>query len=123
MDFNQLVGYTDRGLCGGLYVMELEVEEKHLNQFGYVHGGVLFTLLDTALSRACFEVLPAGRKEGVTLEMKINYLKSISSGRLTAQGKLVNLTKRTAFVEGQILDGNDVLLAKANGTMYMPDPR
>ena len=123
MDFNGYVGYDVLGMKDGRYVLELGLEERHMNQFGSVHGGVLFTMLDTAMSRACFDALPDGQKEGVTLEMKINYLKTVREGKLTAFGYLVNRTRRTAYVEGQILNSEGEMVAKASGTMFMTEPR
>lgn len=123
MDFNDLVGYNVLGMVDDQYVIELSLESHHMNQFGFVHGGVLFTMLDAAMSRACFNALSEERKAGVTLEMKINYLKSVWEGSLTVYGKLVNLTRRTAYVEGHILNEEGELVAKATGSMYLPDPR
>ncbi len=118
-DFNEHVGLIDLGMRDGAYVMELDLGEHHWNRFGHAHGGALFTLLDTTMSRAFLEIQPPERSSGVTLEMKINYLKAVKSGRLTAYGTLVNATRRTAFVEGEIRTAAGELVAKATATMYL----
>ncbi len=118
-DFNEYVGLVDIGLLDGAYVMELELEKHHWNRYGHTHGGVLFTLLDTTMSRAFFETLPPERNTGVTLEMKINYLKAVQEGRITAYGFLIHATRRTAYVEGAIRNADGELLAKAAATMYL----
>lgn len=118
-DFNEYVGLVDVGMRDGVYVMELELGEHHWNRYGHAHGGVLFTLLDTTMSRAFFNTLPPDRNTGVTLEMKINYLKTVKTGRLTASGWVVNATRRTAYVEGHIKNADGGLIAKATATMYL----
>ncbi len=118
-DFNEYVGLIDIGLRNDVYVMELKLGEQHWNRYGHAHGGALFTLLDTTMSRAFFDTQPPESNTGVTLEMKINYLKAVKSGHLTAYGSLVNATRRTAYVEGRIEDESGELIAKASATMYL----
>lgn len=119
MNFNEHVGYEVLGFRDNRYVIRLEVAEFHFNRYGIVHGGVLFTMLDTAMSRAYLDTLPPEANTGVTLEIKINYLKATDSGALTAYGLLVNSTRRTAFVEGVIENEAGELVAKASGTMIL----
>jgi uncharacterized protein (TIGR00369 family) len=118
MDFNEHCGLDIIGFRDGKFVIELEVGEQHLNRYGTVHGGLLFTMLDTAMSRAFFDTLPPDENVGVTLEMKINYLKAAKDAdTLTAFGTLTNQTRRTAFVEGHIENQSGALIAKATATM------
>jgi uncharacterized protein (TIGR00369 family) len=64
-------------------VVKLKTEQCHLQPFGIVHGGVLATLVDTATFWSVFLRLPedAGL---VNIDLKLNYLKSISTGLMTA---------------------------------------
>ena len=119
MNFNDHTGLTIPGFRDERFVVELEIGSRHHNRYGSVHGGVLFTMLDTAMSRAFFDTLPEDQNNGVTLEMKINYLKAPEFGRLTAYGIVVNTTRRTAFVEGHIENEEGELIAKACGTMML----
>lgn len=119
MDFNQHTGLDIVGFRDRQFIVELEVGNQHHNRYGTVHGGVLFTMLDTAMSRAFFDTLPSDKNTGVTLEMKINYLKTTVSGHLTAYGVLVNTTRRTALVEGRIENEEGGLVAKATATMML----
>lgn len=118
MDFNEHCGYRQLGMRDSRYEIELEVQKLHLNRFGFVHGGLLFTMLDTAMSHAVYASLPLEEAEGVTLEMKINYLKKARLGDLlTASGIVVHRTRRTAFAEGVILNQDGALVAKSTATM------
>lgn len=119
MNFNEHVGYAALGIVDDEYVIELTLAPRHMNRYGITHGGVLFSMLDTAMSRAWFDTLPEGENRGVTLEMKINYLKATAAGKLIAYGALVSSTRRTALVEGRIENAAGELVAKASATMIL----
>ncbi len=92
-------------------------EEFHYNPIGTVHGGVIATILDSAMGCTIHSVL----EEGIgytTLELKINYLKTvtINSGKLTAVGKIIHVGKSTALVEAQLVDENGNVYAHAVST-------
>ena len=54
--FHELVGPLYAAERGDRTVVGLRVEEKHLNGGNILHGGMYFTLLDTAMSRACLRL-------------------------------------------------------------------
>jgi len=92
-------------------------EEFHYNPIGTVHGGVIATILDSAMGCTIHSVL----EEGIgytTLELKINYLKAVTidSGKLTAVGKIIHGGKSTALVEAQLVDENGNVYAHAVST-------
>jgi len=122
-NFNIETGLEFRGFVGEQYVIDLDVEPRHHNMMGFVHGGVLCSLMDTAMARSFFYSLPDGKRAGATLEMKINFLRSTTAGKITAYGKLVNATKQTAYVEGYIENQEGQLVAKASATMIQFESR
>jgi uncharacterized protein (TIGR00369 family) len=117
--FDDFIGINIIGFVENDFVVELLIESKHLNPAGIVHGGVLCTLLDTAMAKAFFETLPVEKRLGAAIELKINFLRPTVSGKLTAFGKLVNPTKRTAYAEGYILNEKGKLVAKASSTLIL----
>ena len=48
------LGLQPVGFDGDDYVVELSIEPRHLNVGGIVHGGVICSLLDTAMARSWF---------------------------------------------------------------------
>lgn len=118
-NFDDFIGIKMIGFVEDHYLVELEVGFEHLNPAGIVHGGVLCTMLDTAMAKAFFETLSKEKQLGAALELKINFLRPTETGKLTAYGKLVNPTKRTAFVEGYILNEQGKLVAKASATIML----
>lgn len=119
-EFTRMLGFEVVGLVDGAYVLELEVEPRHLSVARRVHGGVLFSLLDTALGRAVIAALPAGRG-CATVELKINYFRPVQHGRVRAEGRLVSRTRKLAYAEGEVRGPDAKLLARATGTFFLTE--
>lgn len=100
--------------------LALDLKPTHMSRAARVHGGVLFTLLDTALGGAVVNSLPRGQG-AATLELKINYFRPIQFGRVTAEGRLVNRSRHTAYAEGEVLNEDGKVLAKASGTFFVTE--
>ena len=92
----------------------LELQEFHLNVHGVVHGGVLFTLADTAMGAALFSTLEPDELCS-TIEIKIGYFKPVIEGALVCTAVLVNKGKSIASLEASVHQG-DVLVSKSSGT-------
>ena len=91
-----------------------------LSQAERAHGGFLFTLLDTAMGRAVISALPEGRG-CATLECKINFFRPVQSGELVAIGRVVNVTRATAYAEGSITNADGKRVASASGTFFLTE--
>lgn len=119
-EFTVGLGFEHRGMVDGDFVLELEIRPDHMSRAERVHGGVLFSLLDTALGRAIIEQLPEGRG-CATVELKINYFRPVQSGRLRAHGRLKEMTRRLAYAEGEIVNAEGKVVARANGTFFLTE--
>ena len=92
---------------GGEAVAALDVSDRHLNPNGVVHGGVVFTLVDTAMGRATMSVLEEGRI-CASIEVAVRYLRSITGGRLVATASVLQAGRRIVHLEGRVtVDGDD----------------
>lgn len=92
-------------------------DESHYNPLGIVHGGLVCTLLDSALGCAVQTTLPKG--VGYTsIEIKVNYLRGVSadSGELTCTGTVTKPGNRVAFAEGEVKDASGKVVATASGS-------
>jgi uncharacterized protein (TIGR00369 family) len=112
------LGLDPKGFDGDEYLVELPIEARHLNVGGIVHGGVICSLLDTAMARSWF--MREGNMEltAGTLEMKVNFLGSAKEGTFVARGHVVHVTRRTVMVEGRV-DVGDRPIARATATMML----
>jgi uncharacterized protein (TIGR00369 family) len=111
----QLLGIRAVSFDEGNAVLELEAEGRHANPMGTLHGGVLCDLADLAMGVACYSTLGAG-ESFTTLELKINFLKPIWTGRLTARAEVKKGGRTTAFLACDIHDDKNSLVAVASST-------
>lgn len=118
--FAELIGLQVSQRGEGDCVTELEIDEKHRNPHGIVHGAVIYALADTGMGGALTSVLEDG-KICSTIEIKINYFRPGTSGRLRCTTRLINRAKKTAALESDVHDENDRLLARATGTFMILD--
>jgi uncharacterized protein (TIGR00369 family) len=117
MPFATLLGFSVKSVELGQAVIEIEMNEHHVNPSGTLHGGVYCAIADTAMGVAFATMLDEGEALA-TLELKINYLKPLWKGKILALGKVVKKGKVTGLVECDVLDENEQLVARASST-YM----
>jgi uncharacterized protein (TIGR00369 family) len=112
-----LVGYRIIEIEEGLAVFELEPAEYHYNPFSSVHGGMITTLLDTAMTAAVISTLSRGRTCS-TLELKVHFIRPVfdATGVIQAHGKLIHLGRHIAITEGTVRDSQGKKYAHATGT-------
>lgn len=85
------------------------------NPMGNIQGGMLSAMLDDAMSVA--GLVASGMQAAMpTLEMKISFLRPAAPGPLRAIGQVVKLGKSIAFLEGELFDAQERLVAKASAT-------
>ncbi len=98
--------------------VELDVGAPHFQPFGIVHGGVLATLIDTATFWAGFQVIPedAGL---VNVDLKLNYLKAVSGGRLVATGTCLRAGRQLSYTEASVRDDKGELVARGASTLMV----
>lgn len=94
----------------------LEVDERLLQQHGFVHGGVVSYLADNCLTYAGGSVLG----DCVTSEYKINYVRPAVGERLIARATVLAAGKRQAVCQCEVFavsNDKEKLVAVAQGTI------
>jgi acyl-CoA thioesterase len=92
----------------------LALAPHHNNAAGFVHGGVLFTLADTAMGSLVREGLGEG-ESFATVECKISYLKPVQAGQVVCQARMLQRGRSLAHLEADVLAAG-VLAARASAT-------
>jgi uncharacterized protein (TIGR00369 family) len=99
----------------GRVVLELEAGPEHRHGGGVVQGGVITQIADAAMGMS----LATLQEDGLwntTIELKINFIRPVISGRLRAVGRVVELKQTLMFSEADVLDEQDRLVARASST-------
>jgi uncharacterized protein (TIGR00369 family) len=99
----------------GRATFELDAGPEHSSPPGTLHGGVLCDLADAAMG--CANVSRLTEDESfATVELKINFLKPVWTGRLTAVGELIKAGSTIALLDCRITDESGSLVAYATST-------
>ncbi len=105
----------------GTMSAELAVRPEFLNPFGSAHGGTLAALVDHVLGAVLYPIIPRGAWAATT-ELKLNFLAPVRDGTLVARSEVISLSKRTAVVRIDVVNG-DRLVGAAQGTVTVSEPR
>lgn len=100
---------------GPVWAYGLLATDAHLNPAGVVHGGLLATLVDHAMSAIAWEAI--GRRPCVTVQLDAQFLSAARGGDfLEARGRVVRCATSLLFVQGGIVvDGAEIV--SASGVM------
>ncbi|MFX1320471.1 MAG: PaaI family thioesterase [Promethearchaeota archaeon] len=112
--FGDLIGLNFTQFEKGYSQCVLEANEKLFNPHKVLHGGVIYSMADTGMGAALFLHLEKNEL-CATIEIKIIYFKSIKSGSVTCNTKVIHVGRKIATLESEILNNNQ-LVAKAIGT-------
>ena len=111
----KLIGFQPTSVEEGKAVFEFEAGPQHANPMGTLHGGILCDIADAAMGMAYASTLGDG-ETFTTLELKINFLKPVWQAKLQAIGRVVQPGRTVGLVECDILDADEVLVARATST-------
>jgi len=113
-----LLSMQIENLKWGTSLLVVKLEEKHLQPFGYVHGGVMASVIDAATFWATFPQVENGLGL-TTVEIKVNYLAPVQKGKLKAEGRCIKMGKTLALGEAFIKDEEGKLIAHGTSTMMV----
>jgi uncharacterized protein (TIGR00369 family) len=116
-----LLSMKIKNLEWGSSILEVELGEKHLQPFGFVHGGAIASVIDAATFWAVFPQV----KDGMgltTVEIKANFLAPVQKGKLVVKGRCIKIGRSLALGEAYVSSANGALVAHGTATMMIvPD--
>ena len=89
----------------------MDVDDRHHNPIGTLHGGIYCDLADAAMGFAYAATL-AEDETFTTVELKINFFRPVRQGKLTAEARVVKSGSTLAYVECDVKDSDGKLVAK-----------
>ena len=105
---------TKKGIASAIYC----AKKNMCHSGNIVQGGFITGWLDAIMALAC--MCKVGSDVLVlSLEIKTTFIKSINPGEIIVTGKIIRAGNSIAFLEGDILDKKNNLLAKANQTVKL----
>ena len=86
----------------GRCIIELTVRDDLTQQHGYVHGGVVGMIADSAGGYAAFSLMPANASV-LTVEYKINLLAPANGERLVAIGEVLKPGRNLSITRSEVV--------------------
>jgi uncharacterized protein (TIGR00369 family) len=111
----RLLGFVLKSIEPGHAIFEMEVDERHHNPMGTMHGGIYCDLADAAMGFAYASTLDDG-ETFTTIELKINFLGAVRKATLTAEANVVKAGRTLGYIECEVKDQTGKLVAKAAST-------
>jgi uncharacterized protein (TIGR00369 family) len=111
----RLIGFEAKEIAEGRATVTFSAEPRHANPMGTLHGGILCDIADAAMGMAFASTL-APEESFTTVELKINFFRPVWEARLTAVGRVVQRGRTMGYVECEITDEKNRLVAKAAST-------
>lgn len=102
----------------GRVVVELDVEPRHHQPFGAVHGGVYALLAETAASVGAADAAPAGM-HGVGITNHTDFLRPVREGRLTAEATPLQQGRTLQLWRIAVTDDAGRLVAHSTVKLYL----
>ena len=112
--FSRLLGIRIIRAENGEAELRMDMQDNLLNLHGRMHGGALYSLIDTALGQASHSLF-GGQAGSMTLECKINYIRGVESGEVICHAKVLNAGRSVHVLEARA-EQNGKLLAQAQAT-------
>lgn len=118
--FLAMIGATLAHESAGTAIVELKLRADLLNNHGGGHGGVVMSLLDSAMANAALSRIDYTR-EVVTVDMHVAFMRP-AVGDLTATGRATGGGRSVCFCEAEITDSAGHVTARAMGTFRYRTP-
>ena len=113
--FSQWLGIKRLLVEDGRCRLEMTIKKEMLNGFAIAHGGITYSLADSALA---FASNSHGRM-AVSIETSISHTKSLKEGDvITAEAKELSLTDKIAVYDVTVKNQNNETVALFKGTVY-----
>ena len=107
-------------MAPGRLVATMDVRAELITPVGAVHGGVMAGFVDHCLGCVLYPLMKPGQWAATT-EFKLNYLRAVRAGALTAESIVLAMGRRSAVVRVDVTNEGG-LACVAQGTLLVSDP-
>jgi len=109
------LGFELQEISNGRANFEIEIR-KELTQNEMIHGGVLASLVDSTFACAAFSlILP--NAYALIIDLQVEFLKPVSSGRLKAKAKCIKSGKNIFFCKAKVWDEKGNLICTGSSQL------
>lgn len=96
-------------------IAKLNADQRLLNFYGYIHGGAIYSLADTACGICAMTNAP----DAVTLNGLLNFVHPGRAGMMYAEAKTVHSGRTTGVYEVRVYNEDNETIATGTFTMFL----
>jgi acyl-CoA thioesterase len=116
--FVKLMGMKLLSSGNGKSAMQCTIRAVLRNSAGTLHGGVMGALVDMSVATALRSIMPLSSRM-TTVEYKVNFLKPVSDGVVTAYGTILRMGATIAAGSTEIQNGDGEVVAFGSATYHI----
>lgn len=118
--FMNFIGFETTKIEAGYIEGEIQLQQHHMQQSNFVHGGVTSTVADVVMGFAAFTLVPEVQGT-VTSDLKVAYLRPGIGNKLIAKGRVIKAGNMLFYCEADIIcvhpENGEQLIARGYSTM------
>ena len=116
--FSQLLGMQITAITKGSATVTLKVKDNMTNGFGIAHGGITYSLADSAFAFACNSL----GQVAVSAETAISHMSKVVAGdELSATANMIQRSRRLGRFEVKVINQDGKLVADFKGTCFFTE--
>lgn len=116
--FDEFLGFQYERISPTSINVRLPLKPLHFNSVGVVHGGVISTLVDVAMSNLV-EADDSGVQTAVTVDLHMTFLQGAKGEVLIVGAYIVKRGRTLMYADCVVYDDKDDVVAKATGTFFI----
>ena len=119
------IGATIGQIKPGKVSINLPYSDHITQQDGFLHAGIISTIVDSACGYAAYTLMPLGSRV-LSVEFKVNLMSPAIGERFVAIGKVIKPGRTLTICSGEVLafqDGESKLVALMQATMIRVDEK
>lgn len=98
--------------------LSMKVDGRFHNPMGTLHGGIMTDIADASMGVALMSTL-SGKESFTTLELKMNFLRPVLEGDITADARVVHRGRTVALVESVLKNSEGKEIARGVATQMI----
>lgn len=114
----KLLSIMVKDLGIGYSLLEVDIENRHLNPFGGVHGGVYSSVIDTAAYWAAYCELDENAGL-ISLDLNVNFLAPVRNSKLIVKGRRIKTGKTVCIAEATAFDQANKMVAHGTSKLMV----
>ena len=116
--FDEFLGFQYERVSASVVRLVLPLQPIYFNSVGVVHGGVISTLVDVAMSNLVATDAD-GVQKAVTIDLHTTFLQGAQGNALTAEAEISKQGRTLLYADCKVFDDQLQLVAKATGTFFI----